>query len=105
MGDAGKVGEDHAEAVVEGDGDAEPVLLGKAHALADDVPVVEDGVVREDNTFGKARGPAGVLDVDRVVERERLAPLDEFVAVDLLGPLQEVVPGEHAVVDRVAQGR
>ena len=41
MGDAGQVTEDHAEAVVEGDRDAEPVLFGKFHTFADDVPVVE----------------------------------------------------------------
>ena len=36
VGNTGHVAEDHAEAVVERDGDAEPVLFGKAHAFADD---------------------------------------------------------------------
>ena len=38
---------------------------------ADEVAVVEDVVVRERGALGEAGGARGVLDVDRVVERER----------------------------------
>ena len=103
MGHAGKVGEHHPEAVVERDRDAEPVFLGEAHALADDEPVVENVVVGQDDTFREPRGAARVLNVDGVVKRERLAPLDQLVHGDLVRLFQELVPGEHAVVGDIPE--
>ena len=74
--------EHHAEAVVERHRDADPVLPGVAAALADEEAVVEDVVVRQRRALGEAGRPAGVLDVDRVVEGalgrprgQRVAPL------------------------------
>src|SRR5208337_2737504 len=98
VGDAGKVTEDHAEAVVEWDGNAEPVILRKSHALANDVAVVEDAVVGQDNPLGEPRGAARVLYIDRVVEREPFTPLDDFVHRDIVCLFQELPPRVHAVV-------
>ena len=64
---ARQVAHHHAEAVVEGDGDADPVLFGVVAQLADEEAVVEDVVVREGRALREARGARGVLDVDRVV--------------------------------------
>src|SRR3954454_24622970 len=51
-----KVPHDHAEAVVEGHGDTDAVLLGVADQLADEEAVVEDVVVRERRALGEALG-------------------------------------------------
>ena len=68
------VAEHHAEAVVEGHRDADPVLLGVAAALANEEAVVEDVVVGQGGALGEAGGPAGVLDVDRVVKGQAGPP-------------------------------
>src|SRR5215471_16580213 len=65
---AGEVAENHAEAVVERHRDADPVGLGVPAAFPDEEPVIEDVVVGQGRALGEARRPAGVLDVDRVVE-------------------------------------
>src|SRR5581483_7371339 len=68
VGGAGQVAEDHPEAVVEGDRDADPVGLGVAAGLADEVAVVQDVVVRQRGALGESGRAARVLDVDGVVE-------------------------------------
>ena len=78
-----EVAEDHAEAVIEGDGDANAVLFGVVERLADEEPVVEDVVVRQRRALGEAGGARGVLNIDRVVELERLFDLAERSDIDL----------------------
>jgi hypothetical protein len=68
--DAGQVGQDHSEAVIEGDGNAEPVIGTEAEGLSAEVAVVEDVVVRERGAFGSTGRAAGELDVDRIVEAQ-----------------------------------
>jgi hypothetical protein len=62
-----EVAHHHAEAVVEGHRDADPVGLGVVAQLADEEPVVEDVVVRERRALRETGGARGVLDVDGVV--------------------------------------
>ena len=71
VGGAREVAHHHAEAVVERHRDADPVLLGVAADLADEVAVVEDVAVAQRGALGVARGARGVLDVDRVLGTQR----------------------------------
>ena len=66
----GQVAHHHAEAVVEGDGNADPVLFGVMAQLADEEAVVEDVVVAKRGALREARCARGVLDVDGVVGGE-----------------------------------
>ena len=68
---AAEVPHRHAEAVVKGHGDAHAVGVGVAAELADEEPVVQDVVVAERGALREARRPRRVLDVDRVVGRQR----------------------------------
>ena len=94
-----EVAHHHAEAVVEGHRHADPVLLGVADQLADEVAVVEDVVVGEGGALGEARGARGVLDVDRVVAGQlRLAGGQRSAATAPAAP-QQLVPARVADVD------
>ena len=53
---AGQIAQHHAEAVVERHRDAQAVVLGEAHRLADEEAVVEDVVVRQRRALGRAGG-------------------------------------------------
>ena len=66
-----QVAHDHAEAVVEGHRQADPVLLRVAHELADEEAVVQDVVVAQRGALGEPRRARGVLDVDRVIGAQR----------------------------------
>ena len=46
--------------------------FGQAHRAADEIAVVEDVVMRQRHALGRARGAAGELDVDGIVELQRL---------------------------------
>ena len=70
----GKITQDPAKAMVEGNGNAEPILFGKFHTLPDNETVVEDIVVGQDNSLGEPGDPARVLDIDRMIKREPFAP-------------------------------
>jgi hypothetical protein len=72
--------------------DADAVGLGVAAALADEEPVVEDVVVAERGALREARGPARVLDVDRVVELGRGLALRELRGADALAAGEELLP-------------
>jgi hypothetical protein len=70
VADAAEVAHHHAEAVVEGHRDAEPVLVGQVDQLGREVAVVEDVAVAEGGALGVAGRAGGVLDVDRLVRRQ-----------------------------------
>ena len=89
VGDAGHDAEDAAEAVEEGDRDAEPVLLGELHALADVEAVVDDVVVGEHDPLGKAGGAGGVLHVDDFVAVEGRLDRRQFGVGTLLAQLDD----------------
>ena len=92
VGGAPEVAQDHAEAVVEGHGDAHPVGLGVAAALAHEVAVVEDVGVAERGALRVAGGARRVLDVDRVVGLRPAARCPHRRLVHVVGRVQERVP-------------
>ena len=61
--------------MIKRDGDADAVALGQAQRFADEEAVVEDVVVRQRGAFGESGRPGGVLDVNGIVEVQRLFPL------------------------------
>ena len=73
VGDAGEVAEHHAEAVIVRHRDAELVVRGEPHRLADEIAVVDDVVMGQRRALRRAGGAGGELDVDRVVELQRRA--------------------------------
>ena len=56
-------------------------LFGELHRPGDEEAVVEDVVVGQRRALGKAGGAAGELDVDRVVELQRLGERGEVAAL------------------------
>src|SRR5689334_22875486 len=78
MADTGEIAHHHAEAVIERNGNAEPVLLAEAHAFADDAAIVENIEVTERGALRHAGRAAGELDVDRIVRRQRLSDVEQL---------------------------
>ena len=93
VGGGREVAHDHAEAVVEGHRDADPVLLGVAAQLPHQVAVVEDVVVRERRALGEAGGARRVLDVDRVAGVEGGLHHRQALGAHLVGAGEQGVPG------------
>ena len=81
VGDARQVTHHHAEAVVQGHRNAQSVVLRQAHAIADELAVVEDIEMGESGTLGVAGSTAGELYIDRISWRQRLRPLPQCPAV------------------------
>ncbi len=77
----------------------EPVLVGEVDQLGREVAVVEDVAVAERGALRIARGARRVLDVDRVVGRQRpghrLEQRDAGVADVVVGPLGAVEEPHH----------
>ena len=96
MRDAGEVPEHHAEAVIERHRNAQAIGFREAHRLPDEETVVQDVVVRQRCTFGRAGRARRELDIDRVVELKR-APERREVGQFLRARLdEEIVEIEHA---------
>ena len=93
MGEAGQVGDHHAEAVVEGHGGADAVVLGVAQQPTREVAVVEDVAVREGGALRGAGRARGELDVDRIVGIERRLDRLQVGLGHALAVGQQVVPG------------
>ena len=96
--EAAQIAHHHAEAVIERHRNAELLAGGEADRLADEEAVVEDVVVRKRRALGKAGGAAGELDVDRIVELERVR---EFGKTRRLGRTAE----RRDIGEGVAAGR
>jgi hypothetical protein len=105
VGDRAEVAHHHAEAVVEGHGDADAVGLRVAAALADEVAVVEDVAMAERRALRRAGRAAGVLDVDGVAGRQLRLAGGERVRRDLRGAVEEAVPRRVADPDHVIERR
>ena len=96
VGDDREIAQHHAEAVVERNRDADPVALRIAAAFPDEVPVVEDVVMREGRALGETGRARGVLNVDRFVELRRREALGEFLRRHVLaGEVDDVVPAQR----------
>ena len=102
---APEVAHHHAEAVVQRYRHAHPVVLGVPAPLADEVAVVEDVAVRQRGALGEAGGAAGVLDVDRIVGRERRRPVAQCLHRGPFVVLEPVVPVVVAEVPEELQLR
>ena len=60
---------------------ADAVLFGQAHGAADEIAVVENIVVRQRHALGRARGAAGELDIDGIVELQRFGQFRQRLAM------------------------
>ena len=94
--DGGEIAHHHAEAVIERHGNADAVLFGQAHRAADEIAVVEDVVMRQRHALGRARGAAGELNIDRIVELQRPGEFGKLLAVPRAAHLRHVLEGEGA---------
>ena len=91
-------GQHHAEAVEQGDADAELVFLRELHVLARQEAVVGDVVVGQHDALGEARGAAGVLHVHHVVARHLRLQLFQPRGVHVVAQQEQLVGGVHAAV-------
>ena len=73
VGDGAQIAHHHAEAVEEGNGDHDLVLVGVLQGLPHQVAVVQDVAVGQRRALRHARGTGGVLDVDGIVRVQLLA--------------------------------
>ena len=96
VGDASEIAEHHAEAMIVGHRNAQAVVRGEAHGLADEIAVVQDIVMGQRRPLGRAGGPGRELDVDRVVELKRRLEGDELGALARRRGLHDLVEVEHA---------
>ena len=109
--DAVHVAQHHAKAVVERHRDADPVVLGQLHAIADQHAVVDHAVMGERRALGESRGSRCVLDIDRVVRRQRGFARPQLRGGNLFADGQQLLPAQHcrrrgfAAEDHVLQVR
>ena len=82
--------------MIERHGNADAVLLRQPHRAADEIAVVEDVVMRQRHALRRARGAAGELDIDRVVELQRRSQLGKLLAVPRAAHFRHVLEGEGA---------
>ncbi len=103
MAQCGEASEDASEAVVEGHGQADSVVGGVAHALADEEAVVQDVVMRERGPFRRAGGARRVLNVDGIVELQSGLAFSKARQLDGVAQRAEVVPIARIWLDAIAQ--
>ena len=96
MRDACEVAQHHAETVVQGHGDAQPVLLREAHGFTDEKTVIEDIVVRQGGTFRRARGAGRELNVDGVIKLQGSADFFQVRQVGVGDALHQGIEVMHA---------
>ena len=100
--DGREIAHHHAKAVIERHRNADAVVLGQAHRAADEIAVVEDVVVGQRHALGRAGGAAGELDIDGIVELQRLAERRELLAMPRAAHAGDVVEGDRAGAERSA---
>src|SRR5690606_5619065 len=98
VGNAAQVAHHHAEAVVQGHGDDQPVVLGQALAFTHKVAVAQDVVAGEGGAFRVTGGAGGALDVDGVIKLQLVLAVAAVVFGDVAGEAEEFGPGPHAFV-------
>ncbi len=100
--DAGEVAHHHAKTVIERHGNADAVAFAKAHRAADEIAVVEDVVVGQRHALGRTGGAAGELNIDRIVELQRLSERGELLAVPRAAHRSDVLERQRARAQRPA---
>ena len=100
--DGGQVAHHHAEAMIERHRDADAVLLGEPHGAADEIAVVEDVVMGQRHALRRARGAAGELDIDGVVELQDLAEGCDLLAMPRAADASDFVERNRAGAKRPA---
>src|SRR2546423_9504771 len=75
MADTSQISKHHPETMVERNGNTEPVLMSKPHALGDPKAIVKNIVMGERRALRKSGRPRGILNVDSVVEIQAGLPL------------------------------
>ena len=96
MRHASQVAQNHAETMIKGHWNAEPIAVGQAHPFTHPETVVKNIMVGEHRALGKAGRAGSVLDVDNIVEVERRLALGEFAGRYQLGPRNKLAPGQHS---------
>ena len=91
-------GQDHAEAVEEGNADAQLVVACKLHVFTGQEAVVGDVVVGEHDTFRETGSTGGVLHVDGVVTAHLFFGGQQVVVVDVAAQEQDFRRVVHAPV-------
>ena len=87
--------EHQAEAVEEGHADAELVVMGKPHAVADALAVVDDVEVGEHNALREPGRPRGVLHIDDLLRVDAVENRAELLLRHRVPHLAQVVPRVH----------
>src|SRR5271157_1416565 len=87
--------------MVERDRDTKAVSRCKAHSFTDYIPVIHHRMMAENDTFWKTGGTAGILDIDGIVELERLLPLNNLVTAYFFPFPDTVLPHKHPVVRNI----
>ena len=83
---------------------AYPVVLGQLHRPGNEQTVVQNIVVAERGTLGKAGRAAGKLDVDRVVELQLFGEYGKAVPLGIPGEMGNIVEPHCAVGGVAADG-
>ena len=102
---ATEVAHHHAEAMVERHRQADPIGLVVVDQLTDEVAVVQDVVMGERCPLWEAGRAGGVLDVDRIVERQLGHPLIELLGRTCVTTPDEAIPVGGSDEDRPLQRR
>ena len=92
MCEASKVRDDHAEAVIEGHGDAQTVARSELEGLGNVKAVVQDVVMGQNDSLGEAGGAGSELDVDRVVRVEHRGSFPHRGFADLFAETKHFLP-------------
>ena len=89
---AGKVPQHHPKAVVERNGDADPIALGQIQTFSREETVVQDVVVRQGGALREAGRSRCVLDVDRIVELKCLFSFLKIGRADSGATVEQLPP-------------
>ena len=96
VGEAAEIAHDHAETMVQGHGNHQPVAFAEVHDGGDEAGIVENIVMGQGGALGEARGAAGVLDVDRIVYVLVRLPRIQILLVAGIREGKEIRPAVYA---------
>src|SRR5262245_18540866 len=88
-----KIAQDAAEAMIERDRNTDAIVLRIIQATTDEVPIVQNIVVRQGGALGMASRGGAVLNIDRMVELNRRFTLSEFRVGRGIPRVEESLPG------------